>query len=104
MSRYRTPLDALQAQLLFVEVANGSIVVDCLVHGVGNREATLATFKGRRPSGRRAFDEAVGMLTTWANGVGVVDVSRSDDRRRPGMCISSSTGRVVLEPETNDPA
>lgn len=104
MSRHRTPLGAFQAQLLFVEIDNRSITVDCLVQGVGNREATLATLKGRLPSGRHAFDEAVGMLTTWVLGVGAVEVSPTAGRRGPGTCISTSTGRVVLEAEKGDPA
>ncbi len=105
MRRRRASTRPLQGQLLFADLSDDAVTLDCLL---GTAEystfAIPVTLTARIPEDSVAYEAAVGLLQRWAAEMMLIEVDISDGPVGPHVELSTPSGRVVLESYEDDTA
>jgi hypothetical protein len=101
MRRNKTSFASLRGQLLFADMDEGMLTLDCILAKDGGTGSPV-TFEARLPRRSRTPELAIELLFEWAAEAAEIDVTIIDGKAGPQVEIASSTRRVVLESDDQD--
>ena len=97
--RESTHVGAFEGQLLFADMQDGVLTLDCVLTREGSETGAPVTLSVRFPRRTRTRELAIELLEQWADEGATIEVTISDRHARAQVEIASASGRVVLEPE-----